>query len=244
MNKKNVLLCSGALALALQAGAVQAGPAPLASAADEPSRLAVGFQTLLELSQALRNWTLPKPRGMVVCADSWSQDLCRVGLGNGDFEDPNDPETLSGWSLKEGRYSPAPYLGSTPTSRVLALQGQGAEAVTGAFLPLGSTISSAPQNTYTVKLRARGSGPLPADVDVALFVGSEASESVRELASVSRTVGWDWENIDFKVDGISSPAPAVLLVGIKRRDNNTPTMLQVDDVRIVRTRLGVTPPAE
>jgi hypothetical protein len=199
------------------------------------------------LAIQLKAWQLEPsvPRGMVLCADSWSQDVCRAGLPNGDFEDPNNPGLLRGWVLKTGMHAPAPYLGRTPDSKVLALP-QGAGAVTGAILTAGSTLSPAPQKTYTVKLRARGSGALPAGVAVGLFVSNpdRPTEDARVLATTTRTVGWDWEDIDFKVDGVTFPEPSMLMVGIQRTDNNTPTLLQVDDVRIVRTRLGVLPPAE
>lgn len=237
MNMKKSVLFSALLAVACQAPPAQANVA-----------MAVNITTLtvISLNTAIQKWGAPKqPRGMVVCADSWSQDVCRAGLGNGDFEDPNNPEALDGWLLEAGAFSPAPYLGRTPDSRVLALPGKGAKAVSGVILPTGSTMSDKAQKTYTVKLRARGSGALPADLAVGLFVGNPGGKGeVRELAAATREVGWDWVDIEFRVDGISSPAPALLMVAIERKDNNASTMLQVDDVRVVRTRLGVTAPTE
>ena len=239
MKYKKSLLCTGLLAFSLVAGTAQAGVGVIVLSTLQIATLAT---KLAEWSASQR--TVP-PRGMAVCTDSWSQDVCRAGLGNGDFENPNNPEVLDGWLLDAGKHSPAPYLGKTPDSRVLALP-QGASAITGVVLRLGSTLSPAPQKTYTVKLRARGSGPLPADVGVALFVANPdgTADDARTLASVTRTVGWDWVDIDFKVDGVTFPEPSMLMVGIQRQDKNSPTLLQVDDVRIVRTRLGVTPPTE
>lgn len=238
MKIRKPLLCSGLLALALVAGPAQAAVGVIALSALQAATL----------SLKIAEWQArqPTPRGMVVCTDSWSQDLCRAGLPNGDFEDQNASDVLRGWLLETGKYSASTYLGGTADSRVLALPGKGAAATTGVVLPSGSTLSPKPQKTYTVKLRARGSGALPADVAVGLFVADpdHIDDEPRALASVTRTVGWDWVDIDFKVDGVSFPEPSMLMVGVLRTDNNTPTLLLVDDVRIVRTRLGVTPPAE
>lgn len=241
MQVKKLLLCSGVLALAFQAGTVQARGVSASINAFNVSML-----TALALGTRIKSENVPQPRGMVVCADSWSQYVCRAGLRNGDFEDQNTSDVLEGWLLETGKYSPETYLGKTPDSRVLALPGKGAAAISGVILPPGSTLSATPQKTYTVKLRARGSGALPADVAVGLFVGHPdgSGDEPRLLASATRTVGWDWVDIDFKVDGVTFPEPAMLMVAVERTDNNTPTMLQVDDVRIVRTRLGATPPAE
>jgi hypothetical protein len=237
MNIKKSVLCSSLFGLALVAGPAQASFGAIGLAAAH----------VVNLGHQLRAWQARQeaPRGMTVCTDSWSQDLCRSGLPNGDFEDLNNADVLEGWVLDSGKHGPAPYLGRTPDSRVLALP-QDALAISGVILPAGSTISPAPQKTYTVKLRARGSGALPADVAVGLFVANPGTkgEELRELASTTRTVGWDWVDIDVKVDGITFPEPSMLVVAIQRTDKNTPTLLQVDDVSIVRTRLGDTPPAE
>jgi hypothetical protein len=237
MKIRKTVLCSSLLGLALVAGPAQASFGAIGMAAVHVANLAI----------QLKKWQLREsvPRGMVVCADSWSQDVCRAGLPNGDFEDPNNPDLLEGWVLDAGKHAPAPYLGRTPDSKVLALP-QGAGAVTGVILPSGSTLSPVPQKAYTVQLRARGSGALPANLAVGLYVANpdRPNDEVRELASTTRTVGWDWVDIDFKVDGVTFPEPSMLMVGLRRTDNNTPTLLQVDDVRIVRTRLGVTPPTE
>jgi len=190
------------------------------------------------LWQRVFGWKEPAPRGMAICKDAHSQALCRVGLANGDFEDANHPQSIFGWHLVAGDFSPAPYLGKTSDSRVLAMPGPGAVAVTAALLPAGSTSPADPQHTYTVKLRARASGALPAEFATHLMVANDGEHgATRELASVTRTVGWEWVDVDFKVDGIVHGEPAMLFTGVERTDNNTSTMLQIDDVRIERTPL-------
>lgn len=185
------------------------------------------------------------PRGMVVCEDTYSQKLCRAGLGNGDFEYPNHPESLAGWVLEAGAFSPRPYLGTTPDSRVLAMPGKNARAISGVLLPQASTSGTSAAHTYTVRLRARGSGPMPAEVGVILMLSGVDKESdIRHLASTSRSVSWDWTDIEFNVESVVDPSEALMLVGLERTDNNSSTMLWVDDVRIVRTPAGVTPGAE
>jgi hypothetical protein len=250
--KKTLLIRSGLLALALHAGALQAHTTPLAATdnADAGARVkrspvivvpivATGV-LMAKLVRLALAWE-PSPRGMVVCRDTTRQALCRAGLANGDFEEQNKPDGVYGWYLTAGKYSPAPYLGKTPDSRVLALPGKGASALSSVALPFGSVAPADPEHTYTVKLRARGSGALPADVAVSLGVAKQGDpDSVRELASTTRTVGWDWVDLDFRVDGIVGPEPGLLLVAIERTDGNASTMLQVDDVRIERTPLGVT----
>jgi hypothetical protein len=234
--KKSVICCS-LLGFALVAAPAQASIGAIGLVAVHVANLAIQLKAW-ELRQSV-------PRGMVVCADSWSQDVCRAGLPNGDFEDPNHPELLTGWVLDSPMRVPAPYLGRTPDSKVLAMP-QGAVAVTGVILTPGSTLSPAPQKSYTVKLRARGSGALPADLAVGLYVShpDRPSEELRGLGATKQTVGWGWTDIEFTVDGVTFPEPSMLVVSLHRMDNNTPTLLQIDDVRIVRTRLGVTPPAE
>lgn len=231
--KKSVLCCS-LLGFALVAAPAQASIGAIGLVAVHIANLAIQLKAW-EQRQSV-------PRGMVVCADSWSQDICRVGLPNGDFEDPNHPELLAGWLLDAPKRVPLPYLGRTSDSKVLALP-QGGIAVTGAILTPGSTLSPAPQKSYTVKLRARGSGALPADLAVGLYVSNpdRPAEELRGLGATKQTVGWDWVDIEFTVDGVTFPEPSMLVVSMQRMDNNTPTLLQVDDVRIVRTRLGVTP---
>lgn len=175
-----------------------------------------------------------------VCQDTWSQDRCLVDIGNGDFEAPIDQNDPYRWQLGGGEGHLAPYLGKTQDSRVLALPGKGSSAAVDAVLQLAAMKTGFPAHTYSVQLRARGSGPLPADLAITLQVTASGDPaSTRELASVTRTVGWDWVPIDFRVDGIVSPAPSVLTVRITRTDSNTPTLVQVDDVRVVRTPLGV-----
>jgi hypothetical protein len=250
--KKTLLLRSCLLALAMHAGVLHAQTAPVADSPGDQARVkrspaivvpVVATSVLLaKLVRLALTWE-PSPRGMAVCKDTTSQSLCRAGLANGDFEDANKPDGVYGWLLQAGDYSPAPYLGKTPDSRVLALPGKGASALSSVALPFGSVAPADPEHTYTVKLRARGSGALPADVAVTLAVAKQGDpDSVRELASATRTVGWDWVDVDFRVDGIVGPEPAVLLVAIARTDGNTSTMLQVDDVRIERTPLVTTVP--
>ncbi|WP_448098519.1 hypothetical protein [Luteibacter yeojuensis] len=176
-----------------------------------------------------------------VCVDTWSQARCLVDVGNGDFEAPIDQKDPYRWQLSGGEGRLAPYLGKTPDSRVLALPGKGSSAAVDAVLQQAAVKAGFPTHTYSVRLRARGSGPLPADLAITLLVNASGNPAgARELASVTRTVGWDWVPIDFRVDGIVSPAPAVLTVRITRTDNNTPTLVQVDDVQVIRTPLGVT----
>lgn len=252
--KKKRLLCSALLALTCQAGtAVQAqaamapGHAPggmsLARGGVVPISGALINGSILGLIQQPRRDTAPS--GMPVCGATETQALCRVGLGNGDFEHPHDPDAIAGWVLKAGEYSLNPYLGSTPDSRVLAMPGRDALAASGALLPQASASATSTVHTYTVRLRARGSGPMPADVETTLMLGgSNVGDPIHYLASADETVGWDWKDIEFKVETAVEPSQALMLVGIERKDNNTPTMLWVDDVRIIRTPAGVTPDAD
>lgn len=242
--KKSVL--AGLLGLACCGGAAQAQPLALSGAMGQAVAARAGGPFLPvpyagqipSLWERVTGWK-PAPRGMVICKDTHSQHLCRVGLANGDFEDPNNTESIYGWHLVAGDFSPAPYLGKTPDSRVLAMPGKGSLALTAALLPKGSTSPADPAHSYTVKLRARGSGALPAEFVTHLAVStSGAEDSTRALGSVTRSVGWDWVDVEFKVDGIVHGEPAMVFTGIERTDNNTSTMLQIDDVRIERTPLG------
>lgn len=254
---RNVVVCGSLIGLALLAGTAHAGPAAAAAAAGPVKGAPVyagrggGFTGLLPTTfPSLFAWRKrhqlpPEPRGMAVCKDTTSQAVCRAGLPNGDFEDTNDkPNWIEGWYLEAGPYSPAPYLGKTPDSRVLALPGQGALAFSSVRLPAGSAGSFFPEHAYTVKLRARGSGALPAEVDVYLAVtGDNDGEDMYKLEEVRRTVGWDWQDIEFRVDDLRvdgserDPTRDIMMVGIRRADSNSSTMLQVDDVRVERTLL-------
>lgn len=253
--KRNALACGSLLGFALLAGTVHAEPA---AAAGVPGKGAPtlggrggGFSGLLPSTfPSLFAWRTkhqwpPTPRGMVICKDTTSQVLCRAGLPNGDFEDPNvKPNWIDGWYLEAGPYSPEPYLGKTPDSRVLALPGRGALAFSSVRLPDGSAGPFFPEHAYTVKLRARGSGALPAELDVYLAVtGDNDGDTMYKLEEVRRSVGWDWQDIEFRVDdlrvdgGEVDPTRDILMLGIQRVDNNSSTMLQVDDVRVERTHL-------
>ncbi len=253
--KKNLLFGSALLTVACQAGATPAQSdashsrvarhAPVAAVAGmAPLNSANLNIAILALLRQLKTEAVA-PRGMVVCEDTYSQKLCRAGLGNGDFEYPNHPESLAGWVLEAGAYSPRPYLGSTPDSRVLAMPGKNARAISGVLLPQASTSGISAAHNYTVRLRARGSGPMPAEIGVNLMLsGVNAGDDVRTLAATKRSVGWDWADIEFNVESIVDPSEALMLVGLERMDGNTPTMLWVDDVRIIRTPKGVIPGAE
>jgi hypothetical protein len=247
--KKNLLM--SLLGLSMYAGAAQAQPqayAPFGDAAYDRMGVAEHRNPYGEAIALLWKTIVgakPAPRGMAICKDVVSQDLCRVGIANGDLEDPNDPDMLNGWMLQAGDFSPAPYLGKTPDSRVLAMPGRGAMAMTGAVLPVGSTRAPNSMHSYTVRLRARGSGALPAEVGVMLAVADSGERgTARDLAEVTRTVGWDWTDIDFRVDGIEHDEPSALFVGLTRLDNNSSTMLQIDDVRIERTPLDTSAAAQ
>lgn len=249
--KKKPLLCVALLTLALQAGtAAQAQAYAAASHTAGGMQLARGG--VVPISGALINISIlgliKQPKrdaaadGMPVCADTWSQKLCRVGLGNGDFEHPHNPDLIAGWLLEAGEYSPRPYLGRTPDSRVLAMPGKNAQAVSGALLPQASASETSPMQRYTVRLRARGSGPLPADVAITLMLGgTKEGDKIRYLAWKEGSVDWDWKEFEFAVEGAVDPSEPLMLVSIERKDNHTPTMLWVDDVRIIRTPAGVMP---
>jgi hypothetical protein len=253
--KKNLLFGPALLTVAFQAGAAPAQPdaphprvVPHAVASEAsgvaPLNAANLNVEILALLRQLKTEAVA-PRGMVVCEDAYSQKLCRAGLGNGDFEYPNHAESLAGWVLEAGAYSPRPYLGSTSASRVLAMPGKNARAVSGVLLPQVSTSGISATHNYTVRLRARGSGPMPAEIGVNLMrSGVNAGEDVRTLAATKRSVGWNWVDIEFTVESIVDPSQALMLVSLERMDGNTPTMLWVDDVRIIRTPKGVTPGAE
>jgi hypothetical protein len=169
-----------------------------------------------------------------VCKNGFVKERCLMDLRNGDFESTTFIGDPYGWQLLRGQFGTAPYIGKTPDSTVLALPGYGAQGYVSLRLPTGST-TFRPGHIYTVKLRARGSGPLPATVTTAFAVGPmQNPEDTRELARHTRTVGWDWQDIEFNIDGIQAQEPALLVVGISRDDENSQTMLQVDDVRIER----------
>jgi hypothetical protein len=105
----------------------------------------------------------------------------------------------------------------------------------------GSTSPLVPTHSYTVKLRARGSGALPAQLVAGLSVVKNAPKAMsRELASATQTVGWDWVDVEFKVNGVVQEDPALMVVTLVRTDNHASTMLQVDDVRIERVPLRST----
>jgi len=252
--KKKLLLCSALLTLTCQAGAAAQAQVTMAPG-HVPAGMSLARGGVVPISGALINGSIlglikqPRrdaaPSGMPVCEDAGKQTLCRVGLGNGDFEHPHDPKAIAGWVLKAGEYSLDPYLGSTPDSRVLAMPGRAALAASGALLPQASTSAASAVHTYTVRLRARGSGPMPANVETTLMLGgSKEGDAIHYLASADETVGWDWKDIEFKVETAVEPSEALMLIGIERKDNNTPTMLWVDDVRIIRTPAGVTPDAD
>lgn len=184
-------------------------------------------------AQANTTETVPGTLMNSVCAEATGEYRCLVDLRNGDFEAPIDSSDPYRWQFHAPRGVSAPYLGMTPDSRTLALPGKGATAWVDAPLPPVAAGSDQPKHTYTVRLRARGSGPMPAGVAVTLLMAG------RELATVTHSVGWDWEPLDLKVDDVAVSTPGVMGVRIERMDNNTPTMLQVDDVRVVRTSSGL-----
>lgn len=77
-----------------------------------------------------------------------------------------------------------------------------------------------------------------------MLSGVNAGDDIRTLAATKRSVGWNWEAIEFTVESAVDPSQALMLVGLERTDGNTPTMLWVDDVHIIRTPKGVAPGAE
>jgi hypothetical protein len=172
-----------------------------------------------------------------VCNDGQGREPCRMDLRNGNFEGTTFVGDPYGWNLLVGKFGAAPYIGNTPDSHVLALPGEGAQAYVALPLPPGSSIAK-PGHVYTVKLRARGSGPMPATLAAALAVApKDDTSATRELVEHRRTVGWDWEDIEFKVDGngvVATDEPGLLIVGLQRVDGHSATLLQVDDVRIER----------
>ncbi|WP_426285329.1 hypothetical protein [Luteibacter sp. E-22] len=204
--KKNLLVCSALLSLMPGVGAAQSS---------------VDFTggTLMDS----------------LCTDATSGFHCTVDLRNGDFEAPINATDPYRWQLEAPRGTRFPYLGRTPDSRTLALPGRGAKAWAEAPLPPVAASAELQEHSYTLRLRARGSGPMPADVAMTLLVtGPGEPDGGRELATVTHSVGWEWEPLHLKVHRLAVAAPARLSVRIERTDGNTPTMLQVDDVRILR----------
>jgi len=235
MNVKRALL-AGLLGITSYAAIA----APTAQSYRIPAQMPENARLLL-IKDLARSY---KPmRDGLMCVDL-QQAYCHVGLLNGDFENLNVPDGIHGWYVEAGDHSPVPYLGKTPESRVLALPGRNSLALAAAVMVKGSTSPLVPTHSYTVKLRARGSGALPAQLVAGLSVVKNAPEAKsRELASATQTVGWDWVDMEFKVNGVVQEDPALMVVTLVRTDNHASTLLQVDDVRIERVPLHSSGPA-